>query len=135
MHTIAGQKGAAGSQMKGHILEQLAPLKEVLRPQQNKFTSRMSRIGFVIAFCLTESALAAAQNPPSGPPSADAQKCAALTAFNLEAPGGPAIITSARLVEAPASGLQPPFFHPSGYASGVTAQAASRIRQYCDVTG
>lgn len=48
--------------MKCHILEQLAPLKEILRPQQNKFTSRMSRIGFVIAFCLIEPGLAAAQS-------------------------------------------------------------------------
>ena len=64
-------------------------------------------------------------------PSIDAQKCTALTGFNLEdAPGGPALITSARLVEVPAGGLEPPFFHPSGYAS-----AAAKIKQYCDVAG
>jgi Tannase and feruloyl esterase len=80
--------------------------------------------------------LAAAQNPPSAPPGPDAEKCRALTALNLEAaPGGPALITSARLVDVLASGLQPPFFHPSGYASGAGAQAASKIKQYCDVTG
>ena len=122
--------------MKCHILERLAPLNEISRPQQSKFTSRMRRIGFVTALCLTESALAAAQNPPSAPPSPDAEKCAALTALNLEAaPGGPAIITSAHLVEVPADGLQPPFFHPSGYASGSFAQVAGKIKQYCDVTG
>src|SRR5260370_32098043 len=69
--------------------------------------------------------------------SVDAQKCAALTGLNLEdAAGGPALITSAHLVEVPASGLEPPFFHPSGYAaSGAAAQVASKIKQYCDVTG
>src|SRR5579859_2471113 len=78
----------------------------------------------------------AAQSAPSASPGPEAQKCAALTSLNLEAAqGGPAIITSARLVEVPASGLQPPFFHPSGYASGVAAQAGSKIKQYCDVTG
>jgi hypothetical protein len=77
----------------------------------------------------------AAQNAPGAPPAPDAQNCAALTALNLEAArGGPAIITSARLVEVPVGGLQPPFFHPSGYASGA-AQVASKIKQYCDVTG
>jgi feruloyl esterase len=70
-------------------------------------------------------------------PSVAAQKCAALTGLNLEdAPGGPALVTSARLVEVPASGLEAPFFHPSGYASTpAAAQGATKIKQYCDVTG
>jgi hypothetical protein len=68
-------------------------------------------------------------------PSVDAQKCAALVGLNLEdVPGGPALITSARLVEVPAGGLEPPFFHPSGYASAAI-QGATKIKQYCDVTG
>ena len=68
-------------------------------------------------------------------PSVDAQKCAALTKLNLEdAPGGPALITSAHIVEVPASGLEPPFFHPSGYTSAA-AQSTTKIKQYCDVTG
>ena len=70
-------------------------------------------------------------------PGPDAQKCAALTEFNLEdALGGPAVITSAHLVEVSASGLEAPFFHPSGYgASGAAAQIVSKIKQYCDVIG
>ena len=70
-------------------------------------------------------------------PGPDAQKCAALTELNLEdALGGPSVITSAHLVEVPISGLEPPFFHPSGYgASGAAAQIVSKIKQYCDVTG
>jgi feruloyl esterase len=70
-------------------------------------------------------------------PSVDAQKCAALTGLNLEdALGGPGLITSARLVEVPAGGLEPPFFHPSGYVSApAAAQGATKIKQYCDVTG
>jgi feruloyl esterase len=104
--------------------------------QRDNFACRVSRVGLVMALCLITSTLAAAQNAPSAPPGPDAQKCAALTALNLEdAPGGPAVITSAHLVEVPAGGLQPPFFHPSGYASGVAAQVASKIKQYCDVTG
>jgi feruloyl esterase len=122
--------------MKRHFLERFVPLREILRPEQSKFALRTGRIGFLVALCLTQSALAAPQNPPAALPYADAQNCAALTAFNLEAaPGGPGIITSARLVEVPASGLQPPFFHPSGYASGAGAQVPGKIKQYCDVTG
>jgi feruloyl esterase len=69
-------------------------------------------------------------------PSVEAQKCAALTGLNLEdTSGGPALVTSARLVEVPASGLEAPFFHPSGYASAPAAQSATKIKQYCDVTG
>jgi len=63
----------------------------------------------------------------------DDQNCAALTGFNLQtALGGPAIITSAQVVEVQASGLER--FAQSGYA-GPLAQRASAIRRYCDVTG
>jgi len=92
-------------------------------------------IGLIALASLGGSALAA-QEPGREPPTQGAQKCAALTELNLEnAPGGPAIITSARVVEVPVGGLEPPFFHPSGYASGAAAQFASKIKQYCDVTG
>ena len=67
--------------------------------------------------------------------SADAQKCAALMGVNLEdAPGGPGMVTSARLVEVPATGLEEWGVRPSGYGSSA-ALRTSRIRQYCDVTG
>jgi hypothetical protein len=69
----------------------------------------------------------------------ESQKCAALAALNLKgAPGGPAVIISAHLVEVPASGLEPPLSNtsglpPSGYG-GNAVPATSRIKQYCDVT-
>jgi hypothetical protein len=92
-------------------------------------------IAFTVLIGLSGSALRA-QNAPGAPLSPDAQKCAALAELNLEnVPGGPAFITSARLVEVPASGLEAPFFHPSGYASGAAAQVASKIKRYCEVTG
>jgi len=110
---------------------------EVYGPPVVNFVSRVIRTSVVIALCLILCAVVAVQKLPTAPPqSADAQKCSALAELNVEgAPGGPAIIMSARLVEVPASALQPPFFHPSGYGSGVAPQAASHIHQYCDVTG
>jgi hypothetical protein len=65
--------------MMRYLLERLAPSKEIPRRKQNECTSRMSRIGLVIALCLTQSALAAPQNVPGAAPlGVDAQKCAAL---------------------------------------------------------
>jgi Tannase and feruloyl esterase len=59
--------------------------------------------------------------------------CAALTDFNLQTlPGGPAIITSAQVVDVAAGGLER--FNQSGYAGG-TARDAGAIHRYCDVTG
>src|SRR5580704_5407273 len=91
-------------------------------------------LALVMLIDLSGSALAA-QNPPGAPPSPDAQKCAALAELNLEvAPGGPAVITSAHLVEVPASGLARWTLTPSGYASSAP-NSPSPIHQYCDVTG
>src|SRR6516225_8378374 len=90
------------------------------------------------AVSTTSSGIIAMESPAAltSVASANAQSCAALAPLNLEdAPGGPALIISARLVEAPSGGLEPPFFHPSGYVSAVGAQDASKIKQYCDVTG
>src|SRR6516164_2211209 len=79
--------------------------------------------------------LAAAQNAPGAPSGSEAQKCVALMQLNLEiSPGGPALITSARLVEAPADGLERPSYGGAGFGA-ILAQNSSRIRQYCDVTG
>ena len=84
---------------------------------------------------LTTTPLAAGQNAPSGPLGPEAQKCAALFNLDLEgASGGPALITSARLVDVPANGLQRPFYNPSGYGNSA-GPIATRIHQYCDVTG
>jgi len=79
--------------------------------------------------------LAVAQNVPSGLASPDAKSCASLMELNLEDfSGGPAFITSAQLVDIPASGLDRPTYAPSGYGS-TSGQLASRIHQYCAVTG
>lgn len=94
--------------MNCHLLEPFAPLEGMPRRQQNGFVSRMSRIGFAILLYLTGSNLAAGQIAPSAPPSSPgAQACAALADLNLEdAPGGPALVTSARLVDVPTTGLE-----------------------------
>jgi feruloyl esterase len=85
--------------------------------------------------CLIVPTVAAAQNRPGGPPSPEAQKCAELMHFNLEdGPGGPALITSAQLADVPAGGLERPFYSPSGYGNSA-GPIATRIHQYCDVTG
>jgi feruloyl esterase len=93
-------------------------------------------MGLIMGLGLVGSAAVAAQNIPGGqPPGPEAQKCATLTELNLEGvPGGPGIITAARLVEVPASGLEQWIFAPSGFAN-TAAQRGTRIRQYCNVTG
>lgn len=40
--------------MKRHSLQWLTLLKGIPRQEENKFTSRMSRIGFVLALCLAQ---------------------------------------------------------------------------------
>src|SRR5580704_18900178 len=93
--------------MKCQFPERVTPLKKIPQRKENEFTSRMSQIGFVVALCLTQSALAAAQNPFGAPPSPDAQKCVALAELNLEAAsGGPAVITSARIADVRGTGLE-----------------------------
>ena len=53
-------------------------------------------------------------------PGPDAQKCAALKEFNLEsALGGPAVITSAHLVEVSANGLEALSFIPADMVRAV----------------
>jgi Tannase and feruloyl esterase len=121
--------------MKGQFLERFGSSREILRQEQSKFARRIWQIGFVLTLCLTGSALAAAQSPPGAPPSPDAQRCAALTEFNLEvAPGGPAVITSAHIVEVPVSGLARWTLTPSGYANSAP-NSPSLIHQYCEVSG
>jgi len=64
------------------------------------------------------------------------QQCVALKAVNLEqVDGGPAVVTSAHLIDVPASGLERPVYPTlSGFASPVT-QPFRELRRYCDVTG
>ena len=70
----------------------------------------MHRVLVLTAFTvlwLATTPSAAAQNAPSRPPSPEAQKCAALVNLDLEgSPAGPALITSAQLVDVPANGLE-----------------------------
>ena len=76
---------------------------------------------------------ALAQGAPQPQPG-DAQTCAALTRLDLkDAPGGPALVVSARLVDVP-GGIRRTDSYPSGYGN-VADQTPSRIQQYCDVTG
>lgn len=113
-----------------------ARLEEMFGPPRDSFTFRISRAVFIIACWLVLPALTAGQNPPVEPTvGTEAQSCAALAELNLEnVPGGPAIVTSARLVDVPATGLERWLQAPSGYGSG-GAGSALHIHQYCDVTG
>lgn len=111
-------------------------LAEALPPQAHGFRLPVSGIGLVTVLYLTASTFATAQNTPGGSPRLpDAQKCSALAELNLEdASGGPTLITSARLIEVPATGLEQWIVIPSGYGS-TASHIATPIHQYCDVTG
>jgi Tannase and feruloyl esterase len=127
--------------MKRHFAQQLPPLKEISCSEQREFTSRIIRMALILVLGLIAPSLSEAQNLPSPPPQGgEDQHCAALAKLNLEAvPGGPAVITSAHLVEVPAGGLEPPLSNnsglpPSGYGRNAVS-ATNRIKQYCDVIG
>src|SRR3954447_9104799 len=100
-----------------------------------KFASQVCRIGVGTVLCLIVPILADAQRVSNSPPSADVQKCAALTQLNLkDAPGGPALMTSAPLVGVPTTGLPRFTLDPSRFGNPANIYATS-IHQYCDVTG
>ena len=67
---------------------------------------------------------------------AEAQQCAALSTRNFEqVDGGPAVVTSARVIDVPTSGLEWPTYPTlSGFASPVSRPFRA-IRRYCDVIG
>ena len=89
--------------------------KEIGHLLHEKFTPQMSRVVTLISLCLI-IANVAAQNLSSTPPKSETQNCAALVQLNLEgAPEGPALITSAHLVDVPASGLEQWPISTSGY--------------------
>jgi Tannase and feruloyl esterase len=80
-----------------------------------------------------EDALAAADASVDFQAEAD-QSCTALAHLNLEAvPGGPAVITSARIIDVPSAGLERFIYAQSGYAGA--ARFGGRIHRYCDITG
>jgi hypothetical protein len=87
-----------------------------------------------IAFLAFSGPALAAQDARVEPQTQDTQKCDALAKLNLEAiPGGPAVITSAHIIEVPATGLEHFIFTQSGYGS-LTPERASRIHQCCNVS-
>jgi feruloyl esterase len=87
---------------------------------------------YVLLLLLTRSVLAA-PDAGSGPNRQDEQSCAELIGYSLQTlPGGPAVITSAQLLDVPAVGLE--HVGQSGYR-GTAAQRSSSVRRYCDVTG
>jgi feruloyl esterase len=89
----------------------------------------------MLLWCIAPT-IAATQNAPNvSAYGTEAQKCDALAELNLEdVPGGPALIMSSHLVDVPANGLERPFYSPSGYGN-TAGPLATRIHQYCDVTG
>src|SRR5215469_13343163 len=101
-----------------------------------KFAS-VSAVAVSVFFLALSCAPGLSAQPAGGgtPPDAETQKCETLMQLNLEdVPGGPALITSARLVGVPTSELDqwPPT--TSGYGR-TGAPIATTIRRYCDVTG
>jgi hypothetical protein len=75
----------------------------------------------------------AAQEPGPTTNAPSEQSCAALSSLDLQTlPGGPAIITSAQVMDVPPEGLG--HVGQSGY-SGTAARRPSPIHRYCDVTG
>src|SRR5215469_9619055 len=104
-HSFRHKKTPGGRcQMQRKFLAGLESSKEVLRLGQAKSTSRINRAAFMLLY---STIAGVAQNAPITTPKPESQNCAALMQLNLEnAPGGPALITSARLVDIPASGLE-----------------------------
>lgn len=121
--------------MKRSFLKALRSREVIRRLAENKSTSKVKRVAILAAFCLIVTSLTAAQNAPKAPAEAESQKCAALMRLNLEdARGGPALITSVRLMDVPVSGLEQWPITTSGYGK-IGAPITTTIRQYCDVTG
>jgi hypothetical protein len=65
----------------------------------------------------------------------EAEACIALARLNLEAaPGEPAVISSSRLVDVPATGLDAGSRIPGGFG-GNAGLRTSKVKRYCNVTG
>jgi len=95
----------------------------------------------LILFCAAFAALsshaedagAAKDGTQESQPQTD-KSCTALAQLDMQAaPGGPAVITSARVVDVPASGLEKFIYAQSGYST--VAGIGGRVHRYCDVTG
>jgi hypothetical protein len=84
-----------------------------------------------VSLCLVLSAIVEAQNSSKDMSS---DSCAALMRLNLtDAQGGPAIVSSAHIVDVP-DGIHRTDSYPSGFSDGVSHRS-NEIRHYCDVTG
>src|ERR1700730_1272757 len=114
--------------MKDHYLKAWLTTWEE-KPYPRRACSLFQWITF-LAFVGLSGPPLAAQDARVEPQTQDTQKCDALAELNLEAtPGGPAVITSAHIIEVPATGLEHFIFTQSGYGS-LTPERASHIRQY-----
>ena len=103
-------------------------------PQHARELLKLCFAGLLGLMGLDEGAVAASQSTPPANVQDD-QNCGSLAALNLEhAPGGPALITSARLVDVPAGALEQWPITTSGYGN-TGVPIATRIHQYCEVTG
>ena len=118
--------------MQRKFLVGLGSSKEGVRLGQAKSTSRMNPAAIML---LSSTISVVAQNAAITTPNAESQNCAALMQLNLErAPGGPALITSARLVNVPVGGLEQWPVTTSGYGK-MGVPITTNVTQYCDVTG
>jgi Tannase and feruloyl esterase len=121
--------------MKGHHLKAWLSMLEK-KPHLRRACS-LSIVGWIafLAFVGLSGPALAAQDSRVKPQTQDTRQCDALAELNLEAiPGGPAVITSAHLVDVPSTGLERWILTPSGFGSAVD-KSAGRIREYCEVTG
>jgi len=113
----------------------LGSLGEIRGLVQNECASGMSRVAIFMLLSLVFPVWGTPQDATNKPPNAENQECAALAQLNLESgPGGPALITSATLVDVPPNGLEQWLVIPSGYGSA-RSQIRTSIHQYCEVMG
>ena len=121
--------------MRRTFFAALGSWKEIWRVRGARSTFAMNRVAFFMLLGSMITTPAAAQNVPNTPPNAQYQNCSALMQLNLEnVPGGPALITSARLVDVPVSGLEQWPITTSGYGK-MGVPITTNVGQYCDVTG
>src|SRR5262245_40466158 len=91
------------------------------------------RLAWLTFVCCAAIPAALNPQPASHAPLSDDQRCAALAQLDLEgSAAGPTRITSARLAELPASGLEGNPNRVSGFGR---ARGVSAIKKYCAVTG
>jgi feruloyl esterase len=93
--------------------------------------------GLATLLSLIAAVVATGQDARGAAPATEetAQKCAALAQLDLQTTaGGPGLVTSARLVDVPAGGLEAGRFFLAGLG-GRAALGRSPIKRYCEVAG